>query len=79
MSKTDHREQYAHFAATIRKARKDAGLTQTIVAKRLGHPQSFVAKYEGCGRRLDPVEFLHIAKALESDWEKLLKDTAEII
>jgi len=79
MSKTDHRKQYAHFAATLRKARKDAGLTQTVVAKRLGRPQSFVAKYEACERRLDPVEFLHIAKALEMGWEKLLIDTAKII
>ena len=79
MSKTEHREQYAHFAASLRRARKEAGLTQTVVAKRLGRPQSFVAKYEGCERRLDPVEFLHIANAIDVDWVKLLKSISDII
>jgi transcriptional regulator with XRE-family HTH domain len=32
---------------------KAAGLTQTVVAQRLGKPPSYVAKYEGGDRRLD--------------------------
>lgn len=48
-------------------ARRSAGLTQDEVAKRLERPQSFVAKYEGGERRLDVVEFIALARALEQD------------
>lgn len=48
-------------------ARKKARLTQQELAKQLGKPQSFVAKYEGGERRLDVVEFLAIARALGAD------------
>lgn len=48
-------------------ARRNAQLTQVDVAKRLGKPQSFVAKYEGGERRLDVIEFLAVAKALGAD------------
>jgi hypothetical protein len=37
------------------------------VADRLGRPQSFVAKYEGGERRLDVIEFLEVARAVDSD------------
>jgi transcriptional regulator with XRE-family HTH domain len=54
-------------------ARRVAGLTQTDVAKRLGQPQSFVAKYEGGERRVDVIEFVAIARALGTDPLRLLK------
>lgn len=49
-------------------ARRRAGLTQQQLADRLGEPQSFVAKYEGGDRRLDLLEFMTIARALQFDW-----------
>jgi transcriptional regulator with XRE-family HTH domain len=49
-----------------------AGLTQRTLAARLKKPQSFVAKYEGGERRLDVVEFIRIARALDADPLKLL-------
>ena len=48
-------------------ARRKAQLTQQQLAKQLGRPQSFVAKYEGGERRLDVIEFLHLAEFLEMD------------
>lgn len=48
-------------------ARRKAQLTQVDVAKRLGKPQSFVAKYEGGERRLDVIEFLAVTKAIGAD------------
>jgi transcriptional regulator with XRE-family HTH domain len=48
-------------------AREKAGLTQQALANRLGKHQSFVAKYEGGERRIDVIEFLHIARALGFD------------
>jgi hypothetical protein len=43
------------------------------LARKLGKPQSFVAKYEGDERRLDVVEFMIIARALDADPVKLFK------
>lgn len=55
-------------------ARRRAGLTQDSVSKRLKRPQSFVAKYEGGERRLDVIEFIAIAEALDADPVKLLRE-----
>jgi transcriptional regulator with XRE-family HTH domain len=54
-------------------ARKNAGLTQHDVAKRLRKPQSFVAKYEGGERRIDVVEFIAIMRVIGSDPVRLLR------
>jgi len=54
-------------------ARRRAGLTQDSVSKRLKRPQSFVAKFEGGERRLDVIEFIAIAEALDADPVKLLR------
>jgi transcriptional regulator with XRE-family HTH domain len=51
----------------LKAKRKAAGLTQTMVAERLGKPPSYVAKYEGGDRRLDVVEFLDIAEVIGFD------------
>lgn len=55
-------------------ARKRAKLTQTQLAERLGKRQSFVAKYEGGERRLDLVEFMAIARALQFDWTSAVRE-----
>jgi transcriptional regulator with XRE-family HTH domain len=55
-------------------ARRKAELTQVDVAKRLGKPQSYVAKYEGGERRLDVIEFLAVTKALGADPRAVLRD-----
>ena len=57
-------------------AREKAGLTQQQLAKHLGRPQSFVAKYEGGERRIDVVEFLAIARALEMDPARAVRELA---
>ena len=60
-------------------ARDKAGLTQHKLAKRLGKPQSFVAKYEGGERRLDVVEFIVIARAIGADPLRILRSLAKTI
>jgi len=44
------------FLRRLRQARREAGLTQVEVAKRLGRSQSLVTKAETGERRLDVVE-----------------------
>jgi transcriptional regulator with XRE-family HTH domain len=59
--------------------RRAAGLTQTVLAERLGKPPSYVAKYEGGDRRLDVLEYLDVAAAIGFDpceyIEALLRET----
>ena len=55
------------------------GVTQTELAKRLGKPQSFVAKYEGGERRLSVIEFIEIAEALQVRSSDLLDELHEIL
>ena len=57
--------------------RKSKNFTQAEIAQRLGRQQSFVAKYEGGERRLDVVEFIEVAQALEVDPCELLADLVQ--
>ncbi len=67
MRKSLHTPDHARLIAMLRDGRKRAGLTQQEVADRLGLPQSFVAKYEGGERRLDILEFIAVARAIDSE------------
>ena len=57
-------------------ARETAGLTQQQLADRLDKPQSFVAKYEGGERRIDLIEFIAIARALQFDAARAVREIA---
>ena len=65
----------AHRAliTALRNARKEAGLSQYEVARRLERPQSFVSAYESDDRKIDVLEFLHIAKMVRTDPCELLR------
>ena len=55
--KTLRTPQHRALVAELRRVRLAAGLTQAVLAERLGVAQSFVAKVENAERRLDVVEF----------------------
>jgi transcriptional regulator with XRE-family HTH domain len=67
LPKTIHTERHRKLRELLIAERKAAGLTQTVVAERLGKPPSYVAKYEGGDRRLDVLEFLDVAAAIGFD------------
>ena len=73
MRKPIHTKAHDRLLALLREARKAAGLTQWDVAERLGKPQSFVAKYDCGERRLDLIEFLVVARAIEADPVQLME------
>ncbi len=75
--KSIHSERYVRFCELLVAARKHAGLTQTIVAERLGRPPSFVAKIELGDRRLDVLEFLEVARVIGFDPADLLRQLEE--
>ncbi len=53
---------YQEFIQRLRLARKQSGLTQKQVAKRLQKPHSYVSKCELGERRIDLIETLAFAK-----------------
>jgi transcriptional regulator with XRE-family HTH domain len=68
-----HSKEYGLVADLLKKARLDAGLTQQQLADLLGHPQSYVAKYERKERRIDVVEFHSIVRALKLKPSKIFE------
>jgi ribosome-binding protein aMBF1 (putative translation factor) len=65
MPKTLRSPEQLQFLELLRRARKDADLTQQALATKLRRPQSFVAKYENGERRIDVIEFAALARALD--------------
>ncbi|MCK4794521.1 MAG: helix-turn-helix domain-containing protein [Desulfobacteraceae bacterium] len=74
-------KRYEVFRELLAQCRRDASVTQLVLAERLGRPQSFVSKYESGERRLDIIEFLEVAEALQFDpidfIEKLTKEASK--
>ena len=60
-------ERAQRLRLLLTEKRKHAGLTQAIVAGRLGKPQSFISKYESGERRVDVVKFLRLADVIGFD------------
>jgi transcriptional regulator with XRE-family HTH domain len=60
--------------ALLVQAREKAGLRQEDVAERLDRPQYYVSKIELGERRLDVVEYIHFARAIEVDAVKILRE-----
>ena len=58
---------YRNFLTRLIEARKQAGLTQVEVAKRLGKAHSFISKCELGERRVDLVELQQLARIYKKD------------
>lgn len=67
MPKSPFTDAYTAFVQALIAARKDAGLTQAEVARRVGREQPFVSLVERGVRRLDVIEFYAFARALGAD------------
>ena len=71
--------QQIELRKLLLRRRTDGDVTQSELARRLGKPQSFVAKYEGGERRLSVIEFIDIAEALQIRPSHLLDELYEIL
>jgi transcriptional regulator with XRE-family HTH domain len=69
VEKSIYSEEYQQLCTLLRQLRREAGLTQVDVAKRLDVPQSFVSKYESGERRLDVIELRHVAESIGTTLE----------
>jgi transcriptional regulator with XRE-family HTH domain len=74
MQKSLRSAEYARLVEVLVAVRHRSGIRQQALAKKLGRPQSFIAKYEGGERRIDVVEFIAIARALGADPVTLFRD-----
>lgn len=67
MPKSVFTEAYRRFIGMLTEARTSAGVTQAELAELIGWQQTDVSKVERGERRLDVVEFLQFAEALQLD------------
>jgi transcriptional regulator with XRE-family HTH domain len=65
MEKSIHTRAYDAFCRLLRRARRDAGLTQVALAAALGQSQSFVSKVERGETRLDVIQLRTVLAALK--------------
>ena len=69
-------EDHKAVGQILAMARKEKGVTQVEMARRLNKPQSFVSSYESGQRRVDVLELLKIAQALGLNAEPLFSAMA---
>ncbi|MBU1130516.1 helix-turn-helix domain-containing protein [Patescibacteria group bacterium] len=73
MSKTIYSKEYKQVVTALKKARIDASLTQTEVAKKLSKPQSYISKSELGERRLDVTELKKFADLYKKSLNYFIK------
>ena len=67
MTTTVFSPEYKRLVQLLIEAREQKGLTQAELGRLLRTHQAFVSRYERRQRRLDIIELLHIAEALDID------------
>lgn len=67
MARSTHQTDYQDLLELLRDARTGSGVTQIMLANRLGNTQTFVSKVERGERRIDVGEFVDICRALDID------------
>jgi len=78
MTESIQSPEYRYVLAKLIEMRKEAGMTQRDLAKKLDRENSFVWRIETGKRRLDVVEFYWVCKALEKNaavvYRKLIQE-----
>ena len=71
--KSNYRQEYKILLQALVAARHASAMTQKQLAVKLTKPQSFVSKFENGERRIDVIELIEIARALDVDYKKILR------
>ena len=69
MPKSVFTDAYASAVEILTALRKQSGVSQVELARRLGKPQQFISSVERSERRLDVVEYYAFVRALGGDPE----------
>ena len=67
-------EQHKAVGRVLSALRKAAGVKQQELAAKLGKPQSFVSSYEAGQRRIDVLELVRVAQALNLDPQEVFAE-----
>lgn len=73
MPKTIFGGDHRHLVAVLVEARRTSGLTQAELAARVGKDQSFVSIIERGQRRVDVLEFVALARAMDAEPTQLFE------
>lgn len=73
MPKTIFGGEHRHLVAVLVEARQASGLTQAELAAKVGKDQSFVSIIERGQRRVDVLEFVALARAMNADPAQLFE------
>ena len=76
MPKSVFSDAYASFLRVLVAARKDAGISQVELARRVGRDQQFISLVERGVRRVDVVEFYVLARGIGTDPIELFRSVA---
>ncbi|MDZ4366469.1 MAG: helix-turn-helix transcriptional regulator [Afipia sp.] len=79
MPKSVFTDAYASVVEYLIALRKEKGVSQVELARRLGRPQPFVSFVENKERRLDLVEFCVYVRALGGDPEKAVVEVVRAL
>ncbi|WP_036259503.1 helix-turn-helix transcriptional regulator [Mesorhizobium sp. WSM3224] len=78
MEKTLRSPRHVRLVQLIVDKRKQAGLSQSELAKAIDRYQSVVAAIESGGRRIDVVEFLDLAETIGFDPHEVLSEVVAV-
>jgi len=67
MSKTIYSKEHKYIVKQLKRARKEANLSQGEVAKLLNKTQSYISKIESGQRKIDVVQLKEFAKIYKKD------------
>jgi len=73
MPKAIYSKDHKYIVEQLKKARREAGLEQTEVAKLLSKTQSHVSKVEAGQRRIDIIALKEFAKIYKKPFDYFLK------
>ncbi len=73
MNKTIYTKSHSYMVRRLIKARKNAGLKQKEVAKKLGRTQSYISKIEAGQRRIDVIQLKEFAEIYKKRLDYFIK------
>ena len=71
--KTIHNKRHKRLVEAIVRKRKEAGIRQVQLAKKLKRSQTWIARLESGKRRIDVIELIDLAEAIGFDAPTIVK------
>jgi len=73
MSSNLYTKEHKNLIEKLKKARRDVGLDQVVVAKKLGKTQSYISKIESGQRKVEVLQLKKFAKIYKKDLTYFIK------